>query len=170
MNNKVVTNPMTRFWDKVEITDSCWNWKGAKTNNGYGRITMGRRGTEAPAHRVSYIIHKGKIPFGYCVCHTCDNPSCVNPEHLFIGTDKDNMMDATKKGRMAKGTRNGKYTHPEATPRGQDNGNSKLTVDDVIYIRTCPRKYGTIKALCKRFGISDTNIYRILNKQMWKHI
>lgn len=88
---------MKRFWDKVQKTDTCWNWIGSK-RHGYGVIKI--EGKNISTHRLSYEMHIGPIPFGVNVCHSCDNPSCVNPNHLFLGTQSDNMIDAMEKGRI----------------------------------------------------------------------
>jgi hypothetical protein len=88
---------MKRFWDKVEKTSTCWNWIGAK-RNGYGCIKIDKK--SIATHRLSYEMHKGLIPEGLFVCHSCDNPSCVNPDHLFTGTNSDNMIDAMNKYRI----------------------------------------------------------------------
>lgn len=90
-------NVLERFWSKVQKTDSCWLWKGAKNQFGYGFFRLGSR--NEVAHRVSYNWIKGEIPSGLLVLHTCDNPSCVNPDHLFIGTHSDNMRDMYRKKR-----------------------------------------------------------------------
>ena len=87
-----------RFFKKVKKTASCWDWKGSLTGLGYGQIWD--RGKARYAHRVSYEIHIGEIPSGMCVLHVCDNPSCVRPNHIFIGSKKDNSMDMVKKGRQ----------------------------------------------------------------------
>ena len=89
-----------RFWEKVVITDGCWEWIGAKTRrvSGYGAI-RDERGGRVLAHRFSYSYHIGEIPKGFLVLHRCDNPLCVNPSHLFIGTQRDNMEDMRKKER-----------------------------------------------------------------------
>jgi hypothetical protein len=95
---------LERFWSKVNKSDGCWTWTGSKTTAGYGLIWNGKD-TSAPVyvHRLSWELHFGEIPDGLSVCHRCDNPTCVRPDHLFLGTDKDNSDDKITKGRM--GTR-----------------------------------------------------------------
>ena len=85
-----------RFWNNILKKAKCWEWQGLKFPSGYGRIG------QKYAHRFSYELYYDKIPKGMCVCHTCDNPSCVNPEHLWIGTRADNNRDRVKKGRSRK--------------------------------------------------------------------
>src|SRR5271165_4726377 len=88
---------MKRFWDKVEKTDGCWNWKAYIGPDGYGRF--GFRGKIPGPHRVSWELSFGPIPDGLNVCHKCDNRRCVRPDHLFLGTDRDNILDCIRKGR-----------------------------------------------------------------------
>ncbi len=86
---------MERFWSKVDKSGDCWLWRGSVNPQGYGTFSFG--GKSRGAHRVSYLLSKGEIGDGLCVCHTCDNPPCVNPDHLWLGTQADNMRDMGSK-------------------------------------------------------------------------
>ena len=95
--------PITsRFWSKIQFAseDECWLWLGATNGGGYGNIRY--NGRHFPAHRISWMLHYGKIPEGINVCHHCDAKACVNPAHLFLGTDTDNMRDAAAKGKLGR--------------------------------------------------------------------
>lgn len=167
-----------RFWKKVDKkgADECWTWLAYKDAQGYGHFGAG--GQVFSSHRVSYAITNGQIPHnrthhGICVCHRCDNPSCVNPAHLFLGTMKENMRDRDSKGRgnQPKGARNGAYTKPERMPRGEAHGCSKLTSSQVAEIRalfTTGRI--TRKEIAVQFGVDRSTINRIINRKIWKHI
>ena len=87
-----------RFWEKVDKTGNCWIWTAACMTNGYGQIWDGSK--DRGAHRISWILHNGPIPNNLHVLHKCDNPPCVRPDHLFLGTPIDNMLDAKAKGRL----------------------------------------------------------------------
>ena len=92
-------NTEAAFWKRVEKSDDCWTWSGARqAPDSYGRIKV--EGRLLLAHRVSYELHYGPIPDGMQICHTCDNPPCVRPNHLFAGTRSENMLDASRKGRL----------------------------------------------------------------------
>lgn len=87
-----------RFWKNVRKTAGCWEWRGSNNGRGYGRIMFNRQRTLA--HRLAWQFSRGAIPPDMSVLHTCDNPGCVNPDHLFLGTQTDNMIDAAHKGRL----------------------------------------------------------------------
>jgi len=109
-----------RFWSKVKTSgnDTCWTWTSGTTQAGYGKFGESRKGRTILSHRYSYKIKYGKIPDGLFVCHHCDNPPCVNPKHLFLGTQSDNQIDSSNKKRH----RNTKKTHcPQGHPYSKDN-------------------------------------------------
>lgn len=151
----------------------CWEWVGAKCSAGYGVVTVrqNRNKSTKSAHRLMWQEKVGPISDGLCVLHKCDNPCCVNPEHLFLGTFADNSADMVAKGRAAKGAKSGRYTHPETNPRGERNGRAKITADDVVEIR---RRYKprvvTTKMLADEYGVSNQLISCILLRQNWKHV
>ena len=137
--------------------DECWMWQGAKNKKGYGKIGgTGRRLRNLYAHRVSYQLYRGEIADGMCICHVCDLPSCVNPNHLFQGSAKDNTRDCIKKGRARRGF-----------PKGEINGRAKLTVENVIAIR---KATDSGPVLARAYGVNRQTIGRIRRGIDWKHI
>lgn len=145
-----------RFWAKVQKTDGCWLWVGAKSGDGYGQIW--RDGAFRRAHRLSWEIHNDLIPkgngyHGTCVLHTCDVPACVNPNHLFLGTPADNSADMATKGRAAGGDRNGR---------------ARLTTAQVLEIHS--RQSQSQRTLAKDFGVSKTQIGHIRSGKRWTHL
>lgn len=169
----------------IDGPNGCHIWTASKNRKGYGRFRI-RRGLEQ-THRLSYQIHKGPIPDGMCVCHRCDTPSCVNAEHLFLGTNEENVADRVAKGRTAKGERHGANTKPELHCRGdnhparvrplevlkigEENPWSKLTEDNVREIRRCYESgVETQTALAKRFGVSSMNISNICRRKKWARV
>ena len=104
-------SPLERFWSKVEKSDGCWEWNATRNHRGYGKFRDTPH-SEVGSHRFSYVLHYGPIPEGMEVMHSCDNPPCVNPDHLSLGTSKDNAEDRTAKRR----TRN-QWTGPLLAPR-----------------------------------------------------
>lgn len=144
-----------RFFRYVKKTDGCWRWLSYTDPQGYGRINYG--GKPMLASRVSYLVHFGEIPEGMMVCHKCDNPSCVNPDHLFIGTQADNVADMERKGRARK-----------VAVSGPDHHNAKLNEDAVREIRNS-NGVSDIE-LGKRFNVSASSIYAVRTGKTWRHI
>lgn len=144
------------FWSKVEPSPNCWNWTGTRLPRGYGTLFWdGRRWY---AHRLSWSVTYGLIPpTGMCVCHTCDNPSCVRPSHLFLGTQKDNLRDMIAKGR----------DNRTVAPKGELHYASKLTAAQVLEIRTAT---GTRREIAKQFRLSESYVWAIQHKTTWRHI
>lgn len=142
-----------RFWAKVIKTDTCWNWRGS-TNNGRGMINI--NGVPKFSSRVSWELSFGKILDGLCVCHKCDNPLCVRPDHLFLGTHKDNMRDAIKKGR---------FKYPPIM-KGEENPTAKLNWNIVREIRA--NKKDTLSAMAKKYNVCIATIGNIKNYKVWK--
>lgn len=142
-----------RFWDKVKKSDDpygCWEWQTSRTNDGYGVFTL--NGKLVRSHRVSWVLTYGLIPSGMCILHHCDNPKCVNPSHLFLGTFKDNTMDMHKKGRAA-------------WP------NVKLTAEQIGEIR---KKYAAGDVSYRELGIEYeidlSQIGNIVTGKCWKNV
>lgn len=166
-----------RFWAKVDRygpvvraeLGPCWTWMGGKSGGGYGyftfSVTSPRRGMVA--HRAAWILSNGEIDDRTLCCHKCDNPSCVNPAHIFLGTQLDNRRDCASKGRAANGDRNGARLNPE-TRRGENNGNAKLTVESVREIRTATG--APLNDLATRFGVSCALVSRIRLGKAWRHV
>jgi len=141
-----------RFWLYVRRGSGCWEWTGYKNKKGYGVLNL--RGHREIAHRVSFRMHRGNIPNGLFVLHRCDNPGCVNPRHLWLGTLSDNNRDMTLKGR---------HSH-----RGLVAGrHAKITADDVREIRASNDDALTLAA---RYGIARSHVYHIQTRRKWRHI
>lgn len=143
----------SRFWTKVDKTDTCWTWTAGRAN-GYGLFCV--NGKSQAAHRVSVILD-GRDPTNSVVMHTCDNPSCVRPDHLVIGTQRENMLDMVSKNR-----------HHMNHAKGEASGRSKLTEHDVKAIRA--DKHMTKNQLALKYGVHRTNIHDILKRKIWQHI
>jgi hypothetical protein len=141
-----------RLWEKVEKSDGCWMWRGARNNRGYGIIAIGHA-TPMLAHRAAYILTYGPIPPNLQVCHRCDTPGCVNPSHLFLGTALDNYLDSVAKGRATVGI------------QGE---NARLTEDQVRAIRQTTGV--PLKDIAAIYGISASHVSYIRSRRAWKHV
>ena len=148
-----------RFMDKVAVADNgCWEWQAHKNDLGYGHLHI--RPKTWKAHRWSYQYHIGEIPDGMFVCHKCDNPGCVNPDHLFIGTIQDNVDDMIAKGRAA-------------PAMGERHGNNKLSEKDVVLIREFLKRQTTLGGasfLARWFRVGRNTISNIQYGKTWRHI
>jgi len=155
-----LVSPEERFWDNVSIpygTCNCWDWLGTTNNKGYG--TMGIKKHQYLAHRISWVLHFGEIPKGLIVCHNCDNPLCIDPYHLFLGTEKDNTKDAVDKGRLDNYSKH---------RRGSSNGNSKLKKEDVMEIRKLWSQGNlTQREIGELFDVDNTTINKITRGINW---
>lgn len=149
-------SPEERFWSKVDIKldEECWIWKGAKLRGGYGNIKI--NGKTIQAHRYSYMLFYDVDIAGYDVLHICDNPSCVNPVHLFLGDDVSNSKDRVAKNRQTK---------------GEDHPHSKLTAEDVIRMRNT-FSFGQLSMheIAKLFEMSYAETNAILHRRTWRHV
>lgn len=153
--------PEERFWAKVDRSapDGCWNWIASRNKKGYGHFCFDNRVYQA--HRFCYAMHYGSIPDGMYICHHCDNPSCVRPEHLFLGTHEDNTKDMIEKGRHLSPSR----------PKGELNGFSSLTDTQVMEIRHRYAQGGITQAtLGNEYGVCQTTISAIVRRKRWQHI
>lgn len=151
------------FWNKVVITaddNKCWEFQGCKSKLGYGKIGINNHGKtiNIPAHQFAWQYPNYIIPKGMEICHSCDNPSCCNPKHLFLATHFENMQDRDNKGRKNQ-------------KRGIENGAPKLTDDKVRYIR---QRYAqddiSIPKLANEMHIGKTTVWNILHYRKWKHV
>lgn len=142
-----------RFWEKVEkrSPEDCWEWTHCRTKFGYGRIANGD-GKVVTTHRVSWQIHNGPIPEKMWVLHKCDNPPCVNPDHLFLGTGKENNLDCETKGRARR-------------LHGTDNGNCKYSDEIIEIVRSNTM---TEKMLREQYGISRGYVWKVRRGQFRK--
>lgn len=150
-----------RFWKYVEKSDGCWTWTGSRHRGGYGQInssqnnSTGERHQPMPASRASWLVHFGEIGDGLEVCHRCDNPPCVRPDHLFLGTRQQNSEDKVRKGRQA---------------RGERSGVAKLTADQVIEIR---RQFDSGRQqvlIAADFGIRAQHVRLIGRRTVWRSL
>lgn len=148
-----------RLLSKVspEPTSGCWLWLGAYAANGYGEFTYGYR--KEPAHRASWRILRGPPPADRFVCHRCDNPACVNPDHLFLGTARDNALDMNAKGRAT-----------TKRARGELASKAKLTADQVIEARLRHEAGERTGVLARHYGISSPAMGAILLRRNWRHV
>jgi hypothetical protein len=158
----VISDPTFQdyFWSRcIRSSNGCLEWQGSRNYHGYGEICVS--GKAQSTHRVAWMIMHGLVPDGMCVLHRCDNPSCCDPVHLFLGTKKDNSRDMAAKGRNS------------ITGYGERNLSAKLTAIQIQEIRSAyvsrSHEFGQC-ALARRFGVSQAQIGRIVRREKWAHI
>lgn len=148
-----------KLWARVVKSDGCWEWTGPRTPFGHGHLN--HRNKRVYAHRLSWELHNGPIPDGMSVCHRCDNPPCVNPAHLWLGSHGDNLRDMATKGRQ------GLHLAPAKAVRGEAHHRSVLTDDMVREIRASSE---SAHALSRRLGVSRPTVARVRQGRTWKHV
>jgi len=157
----ITDNEKQRFWQRVSISspDACWDWNGPRQPHGYGLFHIASMQRNVGTHRISYVIAHGDIPNGMCVCHSCDNPSCVNPAHLWVGTQAQNVVDRKLKGR-------------NGASRGESSPKAILTEVDVIEIRrrAAAGRWGIQAQLAREYGVDPMTIRDIVVGRNWKHV
>ena len=146
------------FWEKVDKSGECWVWTASRDAKGYG--CFGVAGKIKRTHRLSFLMHNGEIPSHLIVCHSCDNPSCVNPDHLWLGTHQDNAIDRERKNR---GGRKG--------PEGSKAPHAKLTEAIVAQIKAIIAEGKTThRSIAKQFGVHFATISDLATGKTWRHV
>lgn len=159
-------------WLRARTTVSprgCWEWSLRSCDkDGYPRAWI-EGGRQIRVHRAVYAHYKGDAG-PLCVCHVCDNPKCLNPEHLWLGDNADNTRDRNQKGRQARGDRQGLRKHPSSVLRGETNGFAKLTADKVRALLREPFVTNHQRAMARKYECSQAHVGRILRREAWKHL
>lgn len=157
-----------RFWANANARSddesACWAWRLSTNSQGYGRFSIG--GRHSLAHRIAWRLIRGDIPAGAFVCHHCDNPLCVRPDHLFLGNHADNMRDMKLKGRQGLHM---SITKPESIRRGSRHPFAKLNETAARHIREARERGVPLAALSKQFGVAQSVISRVAHKAIWRH-
>lgn len=165
-SNEGLSTPLAdRFWRHVEKGDACWLWNGAHDAQGYGRfayVSQRPNRVLVTAHRAAWMITNGPIPDGLHVCHQCDNPPCVRPDHLFLGTPKENAEDKVSKGRQTQG--------PRLHTTGERNVRAKLTEADVRLIRVQYHAGVDLQAITAQYPVTRGTIVDIIANRTWAHL
>jgi transcriptional regulator with XRE-family HTH domain len=162
-----------RFWSRISKSDDtdCWTWEGSTFRGGYGQFKA--QGRNLKSHRIAYLLYYEVDPMDQFVCHHCDNPLCCNGNHLFLGTNSDNILDSRDKGRLntASGEKHGSKTKPLNWARGEKINTSKLTAEEVLEIRKLYQdSFHTQEQLAEKFNVTREAISRIILGKSWRHL
>ncbi len=178
----------TRFEVRImpEPNSGCWLWDGAhnREDRAMWSARVGNKAVGGSAARWAWRIYRGEIPAGLSVCHKCDNRSCVNPDHLWLGTSAENNLDRDRKGRTsygsrhgaairaqaARGDKNGSRLYPERLPRGSAHHNAKLDEQRVRMIKTLIAEDRGLLSIARAFGVSHPTIANIRDGKIWRHV
>lgn len=147
-----------RFWARTDRSGECWLWTGSTRAYRYGSVRWGPQWRVEAAHRVAWELTYGTIPKELEVCHRCDVPLCIRPDHLFLGTQADNMQDCVQKGRR------------DTMPRGERHHKAKLTATDVRSIRSRHAEGETLTALGREYGVTKENLHSVVTRETWRHV
>ncbi len=173
---------ITRFRSKTERVGECLEWGGYRDKDGYGIFHVNRHPYRA--HRIAYLMAYGDLP-NLFVLHACDNPCCVRPEHLHLGTQKDNMREMVGRGRSLRGAASSRRRYPERYPRGDAHharakpeclargsrhGRARLTEEAVTQIRAAAARGESRASLARRFGVSYDTVRLVCNRVTWRHV
>ncbi len=163
-------NDIAGFWANVSRGEpqACWLWMAGRFNDGYGCVAW--EGKARRAHRVAWQIANGPIAGAMLVCHRCDVALCCNPDHLFVGTQQDNMTDKVAKGRQAKGLGAPAHLYPERRPRGETHGHHTLTESIVLELRALKSRGGNLAEAARRFNIGCAAAYAAAAGRNWRHV
>lgn len=189
--DELTARDISRFWRFVDKSGDCWIWTGSRAKGDYGSYFFQpepRKTRRVSAHRTAYAIEHGEAPGGdRCVLHRCDNPPCVNPAHLFLGTHDDNMDDMTAKGRRPAGEAHYWCRHPEAILRGErhymrrdpskaarlrgeGNPQAKLTAGQIVEIRARVAAGAVQRRLAAEYGVSPATVCLVVSGKHWPHV
>lgn len=146
---------LARFWDKVKKTETCWLWNATVGTNGYPQFYL--NGRHRAAHRISWEMSNGSIPEGMCVCHTCDITHCVRPDHLFLGSNQENILDRVRKGRSYR-------------PGSDLISGRKLTDSQALELIQKRKAGATLSSLANEYGLNCPAVSAIINGKSWKHL
>ena len=168
----IVEPHLSRFHERFDKTakNDCWKWTSSIDPYGYGYLSIHQK--KIRVHRIAYLLQFNLDPVGYLVCHTCDIRSCINPKHLFLGTNVENSNDRDSKGRTAKGNQHASriYVGAPYLPRGEQHPNHKLNVQAILAIRRMHSNGLTQRAIAYAIGVKEITVWKVIHRKTWAHV